>query len=382
MKQGHAYWGVDVGSTGIRWARWRFGGGVEPVNGPGRGPVAAALSADEAIFRVVELPPLPKREASSALRWELQRILPFPVDEGIFDFQELQHEGGTTSPSESPAQVAAGSGSRRVRYAVSGGPLEAVDRRYRELRRLGVRPSILEPEWVTLWRSAVMLLLAGEPGQACAVIDLGASSTRLLVIGPEGHPVAFHRSPVGGDAIDRELVNILNTEPVEARRVKESELAEDLGPLAGRPILGQLAGEFARALRRARQDTGTHRLSVWAIGGGARWGALVHLLEEATGYPLSVPGAAPVSQRVAVGASGGGHHHSFAPDWLVPAAESLAVLDPRQVIAGALALWPVSRWGGRRSWIHTSGTGDAHPGRESVTIGRGRSQEPEGGPEA
>lgn len=88
---------MDVGTTGVRWATYvPQTGRVEP-NRQGGGGVVAALPADQAVFRLVEMPPLPARERKDALRWELQRILPLPVDEAVYDWVELPTVDGEAS---------------------------------------------------------------------------------------------------------------------------------------------------------------------------------------------------------------------------------------------------------------------------------------------
>ncbi|HEY8416196.1 MAG TPA: pilus assembly protein PilM, partial [Thermaerobacter sp.] len=284
-----------------------------------RGLLVASLPAEESVFRIVELPVLRPREVPAALRWELQRILPFSVDEGVFDYAEL--------PSGPPGAAGPGPGGEgdlpRRRYAVSGGLEEAVQRRLARLRELGIRPTVLEPEWVTLWRLATDL--AGDEAALCGVVDLGAAGTRLVLVDAAGVPVVFHRSPVGGRALDRELASALGTTPEEAEQLKFTELASDLGPLSASTALAELAGDLARALRRAQREVPLGAMEVWAVGGGALWPALRAALVGALDLELRVPGSSDVPTR-----------------------SPLAALDPRWVLAGALARWYLARTAARR----------------------------------
>lgn len=261
------------------------------------------------------------------MRWELQRILPFPVEEGIFDYAPLpdssvmQPDAGMTGSGEAA----------RRRYAVSGGLGEAVDRRMAMLRQMGIRPAALEPEWVTLWRLATDLH-AGD-GVPCGVVDLGAGGTRLFVVDAAGVPVAFHRSPVGGRVLDQELASMLGTSTEEAERLKTTEFAADLGPLASSRALGELAGDLARALRRVQQEVGSVTVELWAVGGGALWPALREVLTEALGLQLLLPGTSEAAARSPVGA-----------------------LDPRWVLAGELARWHFVRRRARQADGRPAGT--------------------------
>ncbi|HEY8415810.1 MAG TPA: hypothetical protein VIK99_08565, partial [Thermaerobacter sp.] len=205
--------GVDVGTTGTRWASCDDAGSVQVLPQPARGLVVASLPAEESVVRIVELPVLRPREVPAALRWELQRVLPFSVEDAVFDYAELPAHppgpGGRPGPGD-PLPDGEGTLPRR-RYAVSGGLEEAVQRRLARLRELGIRPAVVEPEWVTLWRLAAEL--AGGEAALCGVVDLGAAGTRLVLVDAAGVPVVFHRSPVGGRALDRELASALGTTP-------------------------------------------------------------------------------------------------------------------------------------------------------------------------
>lgn len=333
MKLASVRFGVDVGTTGTRWASCDESGSVQVLPQPARGPVVASLPAEESVVRIVELPVLRPREVPAALRWELQRVLPFSVEDAVFDYAELPAHppgaGGRPGPGD-PLPGGEGTLPRR-RYAVSGGLEEAVRRRLARLHQLGIRPAVLEPEWVTLWRLAVELG-AGEAA-LCGVVDLGAAGTRLALVDAAGVPVVFHRSPVGGRALDRELASALGTTPEEAEKLKLTELASDLGPLSSSAALGELAGDLARALRRAQREVPSGAVEVWAVGGGALWPALRGALAEALDLELRVPGSPGV-----------------------PARSPLAAQDPRWALAGALARWHLARGarrgdGQRRLWI-------------------------------
>ena len=339
--------GVDAGTTGTRWVlfqpRARM---LIPLDRPRRGRVVAALPADQAVFRTVELPRLGRRERLAALRWELQRILPVAVDDAVFDYIELGEDaGGVASALRAARSQPAETVSRQtggVRYVVSGAPVATVDQRLEELRRQGIHPTVLEPEWVTLWRCAA-LLGQGRPEPAgTAVIDFGATATRLVVVDAQCRLVAFHRSPVGGQALEEDLARSLGADLAEVRSLIPTELAHDFGPLQRSQAAIGLLGDLARALRRVRAERLVKgNLELWAIGGGAAWPALRAAVAEALGEPLRVTGDASVQ------AAGG----------TIP----LLGLAPRWVLAGALALWSA----GAAGWLRAAVVVEAGPGESA-----------------
>lgn len=324
--RGEAAYGADAGSTGVRWAFSDGEGNVRVAEAVTRGPVVATLRADECLFRVIELPRLGAREVVASIRWELQRILPFPVEEGVFDFAPLPESGGGRAVAEN----AEGMELPRQRYAVSGSRLEVVDQRLAALEHLGIRPAALEPEWVTLWRLALDFQ---AEGLACGVVDLGESGSRLMVVDPSGVPFAFHRLQVGGRALTQALASAIGAPPEEAERLKTTEFAHDLGPLAASTALSELATDLARALRRVQQELRSVPVEIWAAGGGALWPALRAVLSEALSLEMQVPGTPEAVERSPVGA-----------------------LDPRWALAGELARWYVARRAGLRRGLAAQGS--------------------------
>ena len=326
MAWGMVYLGADVGTTGVRWAAYRpRSGTVEEVyHRRRRGRVVAALPADQAIFRIVELPRLDPRERRAALRWELQRMLPVPVDDAIYDYVELPGDPEADGPAASSARRdGGGSGPGRDVYVVSGAPVSVVDQRLDALRRRRIHPAVLEPEWVTLWRCAWWLGFARPEPVGLAVIDFGATSTRVMVIDRRGRPVVFHRSPIGCLALEEDLVRTLGELPSSVRRLLESDRVTDLGPLQASRAVTTLLGDLARSLRRVRTEmyVGDGGVELWGIGGGAQWPAMRNAVTEALGEPLHVTGAHRAGNAAAFG-------------------NPLLTLAPRWVLAGTLALWP------------------------------------------
>ncbi|GAB6876230.1 hypothetical protein [Thermaerobacter litoralis] len=342
--------GVDFGTTGVRWARWSPRDGLQVVSGRQRGPVVASVPAEETILRVMPTPPVPRRELPAALRWELQRILPYPVEEAAFDFVTLPGPGnyqmdGPDHPSDDLPSLEGVAGY----VVVSGAPVEVLEARTRQLVQHGVRPAALEPEWVTLWRIARFFQLLDESPAACAVIDLGHTSARFLVLGADGIPAAFHRSASGGQRIETELAGQLGVTTAQLHTLRLGELRDDSVTLSGTAAVTELIGDVTRLLRRARRETGMTSTGVWAIGGGAAWPALVKALSEAADIEILVPGTGSAQEKASrfhdrTVPGTGGQRGRWATQWATDTAVALTRCPAPSVVAAGLALWHANRW--------------------------------------
>lgn len=237
---------------------------------------AAALPATRSVLRVLDLGAVPDREAGAAAGWELQRVLPYPLEEAAVDLVPLQGPGG-------PRWLAAAAHGGDVRAHVS------------LLRGWGLRPVALEPEPVALWR--LHLALCPDAGAVEAVLDLGAGGTRLLVI--------VERAPV-----------LLRCLPVGCRDLQAPGGFE--GPLR------DLLTELDHSLRFCRQTYGRAPDRIWACGGGGAWAPLLQALRDSLGAPVE-------PWRLPVEVLGAGPHEG--------SAAGTGLASPAFALAMGLCLW-------------------------------------------
>jgi len=288
-------YGVDLGHTGkrvVRAAETAQGLVLQPDEPLRRVRAVLGLPTADSLFRVIELQGAAQGELNSALRWELQRFLPYPVDEGSFDYVPLP--GGPEAPE---------------RFLAVGARQDVVQQHITAARRQGVVAAAVEPEWATLWWAAVSL---APGGRSFGILDLGATATRIVVISADGSPVVHFEEPIGGRHFSQAIVEATGMSPEGAEWSKLNELQEELGDVGQSEALGQLVGSLARVLRRVAAEQGRGISGLVAVGGGGHWPALRATLQAALGVDVLEPSA------------GQG---------------PLAALDCRMTLAGALALW-------------------------------------------
>lgn len=322
--------GIDWGSQTIKVAglvaaekppRGRFAGCFLPAPGPGAAAgtagavlgqlltalcqetgvpckgarAAVALPSAMVLTRPVYLPRLSRRELRAALYLELERVLPFPVDEAVADYIPLAGRAATAGAGEEQG------------YLLLAARQEAVTGRAGALRRAGLRPAPVEPEPVTLLRLARLLAPPGGPG--CHVlVDLGAAGTRLVIL-RDGELLLFRDIPVGGAHLTAALAEFLGTDQseAEARKIADFQTCRDLGAFGA--AAERLVSELGRSLRFVERE---RRLEGYAglylVGGGAHWPVLRRVVEETVGLPAREPVLLPLrsldpvlAQSVALG---------------------------------------------------------------------------------
>jgi general secretion pathway protein L len=218
----------------------------EVVAACGRAPdaVVASLEGSDASVRPVDLPAAARKRIAEVLPFELEAMLPFPVETAVVDYQPV--------PDAAPGQI-------RVLAAAS--PRARVESLLAELRDAGV-----DPAEVAVGAAALEGLVALTPelgGEGpFLVVDLGASRTDLCIVS-KGRCVLSRTVSAGVGGLPR-------SEPELARAVVQTLAAHRAA--GGAPV--------ARVL---------------VCGGGALVdGMIAWLAERVEGAPVSalaLPGA-------------------------------------------------------------------------------------------
>ncbi len=109
-------------------------------------PVFLSLPGEEAMVRCFDLPWLPKKEWPSAIRFEAQKYLPFPINNLYFDYELF--------PSKEE---------KKISVVFSAAKKEAVDRRLEPLREIGVRVQGVELVYHSIARFFSQEVTKGSP---------------------------------------------------------------------------------------------------------------------------------------------------------------------------------------------------------------------------
>jgi Tfp pilus assembly protein PilN len=173
-----------------------------------------ALPRRAVVAKAVELPPVAGADVRQMVGFELERHLPYPPGEALFDFEVLSSEAGR------PLRVL----------------LVAVERRSQERIRQILGDAGLTPRFVGVGIHSLARLVAGHAGRGRIVLWLDASDAELAVV-VQGRIVASRAFPVPdapdrGRALEAEIRRTLAALP-ESERGEIAEIVfEGLPPPA------------------------------------------------------------------------------------------------------------------------------------------------------
>lgn len=190
--------------------------------------VVATLPEEKSFVHLIQLPRMKPEDAGKAVRWELEGIVPMPIEELYFDYAIL------------PTQEAID----HLDLLVTSFPRTLVESYVRVLEGAGFVPVALELESQAISRA----LGGGEEG-AFIFVDLGATRTSSMIIASSS--LIFTLSiPLGGRDFDRAIAERMGVSIDQARDIKiKTGLAKGKD---GRPFeaLVPLASALADELKK------------------------------------------------------------------------------------------------------------------------------------
>jgi general secretion pathway protein L len=293
--------GLDLGSHAVKAVVIRFGlrgqelvqYGAEPVvlDDQGRGSLAEVLSAagrlwqrlgqgvevihcalpgEEVTVKTIDLPVGAARRIEQVLRYELDELLPYDIDEAVFDQVELGRDG------ERLSLLTATVLRKRIEALISGLAERGIDP-----REIGAAP--------LAYRHSTGAGAAAEAAELVAVIDLGHQRTNVMI--REERVVTARTILRGGRDLTARLAEVGKIGFVEAEAYKRQ------GGISGK--VGEvLRGALEPLVREVRQTVAGHLAAgggrikrVTICGGGSQLTGLDLLLANELGVPVERGGA-------------------------------------------------------------------------------------------
>ena len=163
--------------------------------------VAIALPESQVFTRAISFPLLTDQEISSAVKWEAEQYIPFPVAEAIVQHQIVERREAGTPPGVTVLLVAS--------------PRNLVDKYIKLLTMAGLNAVGVETELLSLCRSVA------PDNQTAVIVDFGASSTDIAIT--KNGQLCFSRSvPTGGEAFSRAIAQSLGVNQTQAEEYKKT----------------------------------------------------------------------------------------------------------------------------------------------------------------
>ncbi len=265
------YGALDIGEEASSVEKFRAGlaafAGKYQV--PKRASLCVAVSGSEVFSRFINLPPVPE-SISEIIHYEARQQIPFDISEVVWDYQPIKEEH---QPGE------------EIEVGLFALKREGVEEMVRLLAPWRRNLRVIQDAPLAVYN---LLRFEGLVNEPMIVLDMGASTTDLLVI----NPPRFWLRPLllGGNAITERLQAHFGISYQESERIKEraSESAREAQLLRViRPVVGNMLSEIQRSLGYYKSlAKGVKFTRILALGNAFKLRGLDRALAEGLPYPI------------------------------------------------------------------------------------------------
>lgn len=282
--------GLDLGTSSIKFVEIaRVDGAIElrramiiPV--AGEADVRAAiqklspapqlrtsLSGNSVITRVISMPTLSPRELSTAIRFEAESHIPFPIEDCLLDYHVVRHDAAT----------------KQMLVLLAAAKRDIVEQRWKLLTDAGIRQEIIDLDVFCLV-NAFEALNSEEAEKSYGLLNIGHSLSSLAIV-HEGLPVFTREIALGGSQVTRALSEAKGIPEVQAEEMKVKKPAEEGLALKAATEKGfeSLAEEVRHSIDYFENQEKTDLKKMYLSGGGALAAGAAETLTAEVGRPFS-----------------------------------------------------------------------------------------------
>lgn len=233
--------------------------------------VSIALPDSLVYTRSIKYPLLTDQEIASAVRWEAEQYVPFPVKDAIIEHVILERRENSNPPDVLVLLVAV--------------PRKTVEKYIKVLEMAKINVVSVETELIALARSL------GLKGRTVLVVDLGAYSTDLALV--KDKMLYFSRSiATAGETLTRSLVQGLGLDYQQAEEYKKAyglsgEKLEGRVRETLKPAFNLIAEEIKKAIYFYQTEYQSDPPKAIIISGGtASLPELISFIGQTTGLEV------------------------------------------------------------------------------------------------
>lgn len=238
--------------------------------------VVLGIGNQRVMVREMEMPVMPMAQLRAALPFQVQELLPVPVEDALLDYYP-------TGPVDGP-------GGPGVRGLLVAATKDTVQANTRAVEAAGLRPVVVDLAAFALVRALIHGDLRRE---VVALVDVGARQTTVSVI-VHGAPALVRMLPTGGQDFTDAVASTLGCSVEEAEVIKR-EVGVGVQVAPERAAAAQAVAEVAQTLVEAIRNTfvyyagahhGARAERIVATGGAAQLPGLGQYLASASRLPV------------------------------------------------------------------------------------------------
>lgn len=235
--------------------------------------VCTSISGTSVIVKQLTVEAPSKKEIQDQVFWEAEQYLPFDAAEVVMDYELLSYS------KDKMAEVILVAVKQSVIDSYMGSVLDA-----------GLKPKIIDVDFFAL-QNLFEANYPSSPAESVALVDIGASSTKLVVV-QDGIPVYTKDTSLGGRNLTAEIQKHLNLNYADAETLKTGGQGGPI-PQEVSDLMGIMADNIASEIKRAldfynASTSGAPVASVLLAGGSAKIPDLSQVVHESVQLPVQI----------------------------------------------------------------------------------------------
>ncbi len=255
-----------------------------------KGKDVRLVISDPGIYlRHVTIPVVEHNELSKAVKWQIEKFVPFPIDDASVDYQVIENDSKADKTQMAVIVVAV---ERKI-----------IDKYLRLLKALKIVPSLIDIAPFSIAK-AVMKMYGLTSKETILIVDIGFKTTSMVIV--QGKNLLMVRSiETAGDQFTRVISESCGVDRATAEKVKREYMlsADNINPPASEKVAsaivglcGELVKEIERSFAYCERESLVEGIDkIVLCGGGANLNGLDKFISRQLGLPVEV---ADISKHV------------------------------------------------------------------------------------
>lgn len=244
--------------------------------------IAVSVPGQKGLIKFIKLPPVEKKRIPDIVQFEAKQQIPFPLNEVIWDYQQLASEDDMDDEDDDLGFTMAEVGLFAMKR-------DEINRALFPLRSLKLEPDIVQMSPIALYNFANYEILKGRGEKGpIVVLDMGADKTECVI--SDGTRIWQRNIPIGGNHFTRALTKEMKLVFGKAEAMKrDAASAPDMKAVftAMKGVFKDFATELQRTIGfYGSVNKGSKVKKILGLGNGFKLPGLTTYLQQEIDLPV------------------------------------------------------------------------------------------------